>query len=136
VSEAWRTVPTAGAELPLSTQLLARDPGTGSRTLLVRFPAGFAREALVRYDVDEDFLVVSGELMMNGDRFLPGDWVDVPAGTVRGGTRTGTGALAVAWFSGAPVPVLGDGDAKEPVPPLRRRELGERPFRLPSPVER
>ncbi len=123
----WRSVPTPGSSLPLDAQLLAKDPTTGARTLLVRFPPGFARPAPGGYDVDEDFLVLAGELSMNGHRFRAGHWVDVPAGTVRARTESAEGALAVAWFSG--VPVWRSCDADAPGPALRQHRLGERPFR-------
>lgn len=115
-----------GASYPLDTQLLDRDAATGARTLLVRFPPGFERPGTGYYEVDEDFLLLHGELSINGQDFLRGDWVAVPGGTVRAATSSPSGALAVAWFSGRPEWQSASPDA--PAGPLRHHRVQERPF--------
>lgn len=75
--------------------------------LLTRFPAGFEREQVGSYPVAETFLVVRGELVLEQVRHGPGTLVHVPARAIRTDLRTGSGATALAWFSGAPVFVPG-----------------------------
>ncbi len=126
MSESWRTVPVDGATYPLQTQRLAADQASGARTLLVRFPAGFDRPAAGFYAVGEEFLILRGDLIINGQQLGAGDWVSVPAGTVRRGTASATGAVALAWFAGSPIWHEGEGSGD--TGPLVRRQLDGWPF--------
>lgn len=87
---------TAGVHIAV----LRLEPATGARTVVVRFPPGWARPGTGSYTAAEEFVVIEGVLEMSGHRFEPSDWAYVPRGAARHRTRTPDGALAVARFSG------------------------------------
>lgn len=107
----WRTFLMPFTDIPVRLAPLRRDAAGGATAVLVRFPAGWARPACVAYGSDEEFLLLSGELRMNGVTHRPGVRVLVPAGTPRQASSTPRGAVAVAWFTGDPgvVKLLPDG---------------------------
>ncbi len=83
--------------MPVGTATVAGEP----RTLLVSFPPGWQRESAGHYLASEEFVVLAGAIAVSDDVHGPGSWVHVPARTLRDGTRTPEGALALAWFEGS-----------------------------------
>lgn len=98
----WTRIAMDGATLPVQTLLLAHDPATGRRRLLVRFPAGFERPEAGSYQTRERFLLLAGQLEIGGQLFVPGDLVVIDAGVQRMRTRTVDGALALVVFEAHP----------------------------------
>ena len=64
----WQTAPVAAARPGAEARVLSRDPDTGALSLLVRYPAGWAREGEEWLPADEEFLVLQGGA---GDRRPP-----------------------------------------------------------------
>ncbi|WP_110241583.1 hypothetical protein [Nocardioides gilvus] len=95
----WRTVPMDGANLPLDVVPLAS--GADEFVILARFPAGFVRDVAGGYHAAETFLVIDGQLTLEGHDVARGDLTHVPAEQLREDMRTEAGCLALAWFSGA-----------------------------------
>lgn len=93
--------PIQDANLPLRTKLLHADPQTRASCLLVEFPAGWQRSAGA-FTCAEHAVILDGEIILDGDHWGPGQGFVVPAEVGRTETRAPNGALAVAWFSGAP----------------------------------
>lgn len=95
----WRT-----AEMPYSSGpvelVLLHKMADGAISVLVRFPVGWSRLIAGYYPVEEEFVVLQGELDFDGLICRPCDWVLVPAGLVRRATSTPKGALAWARFDG------------------------------------
>lgn len=83
-------------------QRLHLDRATGATTSIVEFPPGWERLAAGHYSVDEEFVVLRGSLELSGIALSGGDYVWVPAGTVRSATTSPGGALTLAWFAGPP----------------------------------
>lgn len=110
--QSWRTVPMEGANLPLEVVPLASD--ADEFVILARFPAGFVREVAGGYHAAETFLVIDGELTLDGRVVRRSDLTHVPAARVREKMHTDGGCLALAWFSGAatfvPPDELGESD--------------------------
>lgn len=96
----WRPFSIPQSSPPVSLVPLHADPEAGSFLVLVRFPAGWTRSAAGHYSCDEEFVILEGELAVSGTVFGAGDRGWFPAGRERRDSRTGTGALALAWFSG------------------------------------
>lgn len=94
----WRTVPMDGARLDLDVVPLAS--AVDDFVILARFPAGFVRDVPGGYHAAETFLVLDGELTLDGHAVSRGDLTHVPAELLRQDMRTETGCLALAWFSG------------------------------------
>jgi hypothetical protein len=83
---------------PIKTCLLASPPG--STAMLVDFPPGLERMVPGGYEVQEEFLVLSGELNASGTTCRRGDLTVIPSGFERRGLSTTGGCLVLAWFSG------------------------------------
>ncbi len=95
------STPVPDSNLPLLTSLLHSDPVTRASCLLVEFPPGWKRTAGI-YSCAEHAVVLRGSVILDGDNWSAGQGFVVPAGGLRTETFTPQGALAVAWFGGAP----------------------------------
>lgn len=69
---------------------------------VVAFPAGWQRLRPGHYEVDEDFLVLSGDLSINEWHWRAREHGFVPAHTLRQRTVSERGCLACARFHGRP----------------------------------
>ena len=74
----------------------------GTSVMIVNFPAGWSRPIEGSYECAEEFFVFEGELHMSGDVIVAGDHTWVPPQSLRIGAFTPNGAIAIAWFYGAP----------------------------------
>ena len=102
----WRAAPMPGAR-PVEMALLPKLPDNGFRAF-VRFPAGWSRAEVGHYAVAEEFLVLEGELALNGEAWKKGDLAWIPARQRRHGLHTRTGCLVFAWFGATPRWIRGD----------------------------
>ena len=96
----WRVAPMPGAA-PVEMALLPKLPDNGFRAF-VRFPAGWSRPDLGHYAVAEEFLVLEGELGLNGRRWKKGELAWIRAWQRRRDLQSPTGCLVFAWFGGTP----------------------------------
>lgn len=94
----WRPVPMHGANRGIEVVPLASHPT--EFVILARFPAGFSRDEPGGYHAAETFLVLEGELDLDGRALGRGDLTHVPAETLRVSMGTSRGCTALAWFSG------------------------------------
>ncbi|MGH2812734.1 MAG: hypothetical protein ACRDI1_08500 [Actinomycetota bacterium] len=78
---------------------LQEDTASRAFSGLVRFPLGWERPGPGYYEADEEFVVVDGVLEMSGRTYTAGDWVFVPAGSLRERTAARP-ALALVRFFG------------------------------------
>ncbi len=97
----WNSAPMPGSSGPVQLALLPR-LGDGGFRAFVRFPAGWARLAAGHYPVAEEFLVLEGDLTLDGRTWHAGGYAWIAAGRVRSISRSDSGCLAFAWFGGAP----------------------------------
>lgn len=74
----------------------------GNSVMIVNFPVGWSRPIDGSYECAEEFLVLEGELRMSGETIVAGDHTWVPPHSLRVGAYTPNGAVAIAWFYGAP----------------------------------
>ncbi len=103
---AWHGAPMPGSNGPVE---LARLPQLDDQAFraFVRFPAGWARPGAGHYAVAEEFLILAGDLSLNGITWKSGGYAWIPARRVRTGSSSAGGCLAFAWFGGAPRWVAG-----------------------------
>ena len=94
--------PVPDSNFPLLTSLLRTDPVTRASCLLVEFPVGWKRTSGM-YSCAEHALVLRGSVILDGEDWSAGHGFIVPAGELRTETYSPDSALAVAWFSGAPL---------------------------------
>ena len=92
---------------PVAMALLPKLPDGGFRAF-VRFPAGWFRPDVGHYAVAEEFLVLEGELELNGISRKRGDLAWIPAWTLRRDLGSTTGCLVFAWFGGTPRWIAGE----------------------------
>jgi hypothetical protein len=93
--------PVLDANLPLHTQLLHADPDSRASCLLVQFPVGWKR-GTGTYSCAEHALILEGEIILDDHTWKATEGFIVPGGITRRETYSPHGALAVAWFGGAP----------------------------------
>jgi len=140
VDHQLRPAPMPGANRQLD--LLRLDSPPDRFSILGRFPAGFERTVPGGYAAAEEFLVLDGELELEGRLLRRGDLTVVPAGYPRTEMRTEQGCLVLAWFGGLPdfrphdelppcdVPVTTvrvDADGELPASPVASWARGEVP---------
>ena len=103
----WHSAAMPGSNGPVE---LARLPQQDDHALraFVRFPAGWSRPGAGHYMVPEEFLILDGDLSLNGITWETGGYAWIPALRVRSGTHSGIGCLAFAWFGGVPRWITGE----------------------------
>lgn len=94
----WRRVPMPGSNGDIELVPLACAPGCF--TILGRFAPGFERLTLGGFRCSEEFLVLEGELELEGITYVCGDLTVVPAHLLRTEMRSPRGCLLLAWFGG------------------------------------
>ena len=100
-SLAWKATPMPGSSQPVQ---LARLPAAsdGAFRAFVRFPAGWQRADAGHYAVAEEFLLLEGDLELNGLTWGPGGYAWIPAHRPRRDLGSKSGCLVFAWFGAAP----------------------------------
>ncbi len=91
----------------VSSKLLSHDDQDGSATTIVRYPAGWSRERREHLTAHEEFLVLEGEIEINGRRYAAHSYGFLPAGFVRESARSSHGAVLLTMFYGEPRSVAG-----------------------------
>jgi hypothetical protein len=106
----WRGFDIPDGTQPVELAQLRFDSATRATTSMVRFPQGWERPSAGSYTSAEEFVVLEGELRLNGERFAAGEWVYVPKGAIRRDTAAESHVLAFAWFDGPAFWLPGAGD--------------------------
>lgn len=97
----WGEHQIAGAEQPARIAMLRANAGAGTRTVIVRFPDGWTRDAVGNQPAGEEMAVLSGELSISGLTCTPDHVLVVEPRATRAATSTADNTRAVVWFSGA-----------------------------------
>lgn len=97
-AQRWRYVPMPGSNGGIELVPLAS--ATGLFTIVGRFRAGFERLATGGYRASEEFLLLEGELELEGVTYRRGDLTVVPADYARTEMRSPSGCVLLAWFGG------------------------------------
>ena len=87
------------ARADLGARVLSRDAGSGASSLILRYPPGWSRGA-ERLEVDEEFLVLEGQLDIGDVSYQRHDYAHLPGGMWRDGMQSRAGALVLTFFSG------------------------------------
>ncbi|MFI5429776.1 hypothetical protein [Aeromicrobium sp. UC242_57] len=98
---AWGEHQIAGAEKPAGIVMLRANPEQGTRTVIVRFPDGWTRDAVGHQPAGEEMVVLDGALSISGLTCGAGQALVVEPKATRAATSTLDGTRAVVWFSGA-----------------------------------
>lgn len=93
----WEPLPTERLR-PASVKTLSRDPTTGATTNLLRYAAGVDHSASFVQSADEEFLVLDGDLAINGVHYRDGDYGFLPAGFLFTGFGSNAGATVITCW--------------------------------------
>jgi len=85
----------------VEAKVLSSDDETGARSMLLRYPAGYAAPARA-LTTDEEFLVLDGALEIGGRAYGHFNFGHFPAGFESGERRSAQGAVVLTFFSGRP----------------------------------
>jgi hypothetical protein len=99
----WRSRLLVDGAPPVDVRVLSEDNETGAASLLVRYPAGFDAPACA-LSVDEEFLVLEGELTFGDHHHRQFGYGHFPAGYDPGARVSATGAVVLTFFSGRVAP--------------------------------
>lgn len=88
----------------LAVRELSADPDTGACSLLLRYPALWRAGGAGRLAVDEELLVLAGDLSIGAVQHTRFGYAHLPAGYDRGGMSSRGGAVVLTFFSADPVP--------------------------------
>lgn len=97
----WRADSLGPVRPGVETRLLSEDDETGAKSLLVRYPPGFAT-AGGALSVDDEFLVLDGEIAVGGRPYPAMSFAHLPAGRDAGAWSSAKGAVVLEFFSGTP----------------------------------
>jgi len=81
-------------------KILSRDDETGASTLIIRYPAGWQFAEPCYLLSDEQMLVLSGELEINGTVYGPDCFAHLPKGYARFNASSSKGADVLTFLSG------------------------------------
>lgn len=107
----WQGGLHSGARPEVESKTLSIDDAGTDATTVVRYPAGWRRHAPEHLTCHEEFLVLEGELEVNGRRYGLHQYGFFPAGYVRSEAASPNGATVLTMFYGAPQIVAGAPDA-------------------------
>lgn len=98
----WRRLAPGTARPDAEYKFLSRDGGDGACSCLIRYPAGWHREAEESLTADEEFYVLDGEMFLNDVRYGPDTYAFLPAGWPHRHMRVPKGAVVLSFFSRQP----------------------------------
>lgn len=104
----WQTGTLGGALTGIETKVLSRDNGSGAASMVLRFPAGWSCAESFHLAAAEEFVVIEGDITVNGVDYSELAYANFPAGHPRNAVSSKSGAVLVSFFDGAPEVVAGE----------------------------
>ncbi len=96
----WSPTSWDGALTGTEIKILSRDEDSGACTTVIKYPAGWEREASEHLPVHEELFVLGGTLKINGINYDEMCYAHLPAGYSRTSTASPDGAVVLTFFSG------------------------------------
>lgn len=96
----WLSHAIAGSDQPAELVMLRADTERQTRSVLVKFPDGWRRDAVGHQPAGETMVVLSGSLSISGLTAAVGDLLSVEPHATRSATSVTDGTRAVVWFDG------------------------------------
>ncbi len=97
----------------LDCKVLSMDDQTGACSIILRYPAGWVRSQTEHLGSAHEFLVLEGELEINGQAYGLDCYGYLPAGLKRYSTSSERGAVVLTFFDNAPEIYSGRGNMVE-----------------------
>ena len=88
----------------IEAKTLSLDDDNGAASLLIKYPAGWRLDREGALSVDEEFLVLEGELSIGHQTYRDKSYAHLPAGYGRGSMTSASGAVVLTFISGHPSP--------------------------------
>ncbi len=95
------------ARQDVRSKILSIDDAGTDATVIVEYPAGWERSKPEYLNTHEEFLVLSGELEINGRVYSAQNYAFLPAGFVRESASSKNGATVLTMFYGKPAVIAG-----------------------------
>ena len=111
----WQSGFWTGDRPEVETRTLSVEDDGSAATVLVRYPAGWRADGVEHLDALEEFLVLDGELEINGIVYGPQGYAALPARYPRRTQSAPGGAVVLSMLHGRPTPR--PGEAAEPYDP-------------------
>jgi hypothetical protein len=103
----WQDGLYSGARPEVQSKVLSIDEAGTDATTVVRYPQGWQRETAEHLTCHEEFLVLDGELVVNGRSYTRHQYGFLPAGYVRESAAAPEGATVLTMFYDAPQVIAG-----------------------------
>lgn len=97
----WDEAATAAWRPGVSARVLSRDADGGAASLILRYPSGYRRGAET-LDADEELIVLSGSIEIDGTRYGVHDYAHLPRQMPRSGMLCADGAEVLTFVSAEP----------------------------------
>lgn len=104
----FRTGLYGGARPEVQVRTLSIDLDHGDSSTQIKWPAGFKRTEPEYLECDEEFLVLQGELEINGRLYKKHDYAHLPRGYLRRTQSSARGAVTLTFFSAEPKAIKAD----------------------------
>ena len=91
-----------GVRPGIEAKILSLDDDNGAASLLIKYPAGWRLDWEGALSVDEEFLVLEGELSIGHQTHRDRSYAHLPAGYGRGPMTSPSGAVVLTFISGRP----------------------------------
>ena len=88
----------------IEAKTLSLDDDNGAASLLIKYPPGWRLDQDGALSVDEEFLVLEGELSIGQQTYRDKSYAHLPAGYGRGPMTSASGAIVLTFISGRPSP--------------------------------
>lgn len=104
----WSRGLYGGARPEVTVRTLSIDEENGDASTMIQWPAGWSRTDPEHLDCDEEFLVLQGELEINGQTYRKHDYAHLPRGYLRRSQSSPKGAVTITFFSSEPHAITSD----------------------------
>ena len=102
----WQPTPLAHLTGTLC-KMLSRDEASGACSMLLRLPEGWQHAGPWHLDVEEEFLVLDGQMSLGEHDYVEDCYGRLPAWWTRGALRVGKEAVLLCFFERAPTAAMG-----------------------------
>jgi hypothetical protein len=96
----WLRHAISGSDQPAEMVMLHANNERQTRTVMVRFPDGWRRDAVGHQPAGEDMVILSGALSISGATAAAGDVLAIQPRATRSATTAADGTCALVWFDG------------------------------------
>lgn len=96
----WRTLGDTASRPGTTAKPLSYDSDSKAVTQIVRYPTGWSLDQEHYLFCDEEFYVLSGTIVINGESYGEGDYAYLPAGYPRHAMISESGADVMTFFEG------------------------------------